>query len=59
MSEEKLKELKKLLREAESAPSCDRQKTLAALGKFILDEAMWGGFLLKNTDDGYYIRMEV
>ena len=58
MSEEKLKRLYKLLHEAMELGS-EQEEKKAKLGDFILDEAMWGGFIVKNTDDGSDIRVEV
>lgn len=59
MSEEKLKKLMELLRAAEQAEGGERRKAVAELGEFILDEAMWGGFVLRNNDGGYPVRLEV
>lgn len=60
MSEEKLKKLHALLTAAEAAQGTEgRNAALIAVGDFILDAAMWGGIVLKNTDGGYTFRMEV
>ena len=60
MSEEKLKKLHALLTAAEAAQGTEgRAAALIAVGDFILDAAMWGGIVIKNTDGGYDIRVEV
>lgn len=60
MSEEKLKKLHALLTVAEAAQGTEgRNAALIAVGDFILDAAMWGGIVLKNTDEGYTLRVEV
>lgn len=60
MSEEKLKKLHALLTAAEAAQGTEgKTAALIAVGDFVLDAAMWGGIVLKNTDGGYPVRMEV
>ena len=60
MSEEKLKKWYELLNAAEAAQfGTERAKVLSDVGGFILDTAMWGGIVIKNTDGGYDIRVEV
>lgn len=58
MSEQKIKELKDLL---ESAAKQDRDYAyyVEEIGKLILMEAMFGGIIVKNTDDGYTVTVEV
>lgn len=58
MSEEKIKELKALL-EAAAKRDRDQEYNVSALGNFILIEAMFGGIVLKNTDGGFTVRVEV
>lgn len=58
MSEEKLKKLKELL-EAAAKVGGDETEKRARVGDLILDAAMWGGVVFKNTDDGCCVRVEV
>lgn len=58
MSEEKLKKLKALL-EAAAKVGGDETEKRAKIGDLLLETAMWGGVVFKNTDDGCLVRVEV
>lgn len=58
MSENKIRELKELL-EAAAKQDRDYAYYVEEIGKLILMEAMFGGIIVKNTDDGYTVTVEV
>ncbi len=58
MSEQKIKELKELL-DAAARRDRDRDYYIEEIGKLILMEAMFGGIVIKNTDGGYIVTVEV
>ena len=58
MSEAKIKELKELL-EAAARRDGDSQECIRQIGNLVLLEAMFDGLVVKNTDDGCCVRLEV
>lgn len=58
MSEQKIRELKTLL-EAAAKRDRDSDYYIEEIGKLVLMEAMFGGIVVKNTDDGYTVTVEV
>ena len=58
MSENKIRELKELL-EAAAKRDRDSDYYIEEIGKLILMAAMFGGIIVKNTDDGYTVTVEV
>lgn len=61
MSEEKLEEFKKLLKagRAEYFTLGAGDEAEKAIGKFILEAAIWGGIVIKDTTGGYTVEVEV
>lgn len=58
MSEQRIKELKELL-ECAAKRDRDCEYYIEEIGKLIFMESMFGGVVLKNTDCGYFVRVEV
>ena len=60
MSEEKLGKFKRLLEEAkvEAFGLGTGDEAVKALGQFILDAALWGTIIIKDTTGGYTVEVE-